>query len=269
MSIKYLVLNILLCFVILLIVIQNYETWNHSIELLPDTRIASKNPETKNENPPMMASTEKPMSIQSYVLISEKNVFSPERKDFPIVTVNKSNPASRPQVVLYGVTIAGDFQAASVVNPGRPLRKGERETMTLRLGENIGQYKLAKVLPDRITMEANGDSFEVLLYDSRSPKRRMEAGTEPKPATVASPQVAAVANPQPTPALNPLPVESPKPVPFQESVRTPKASVQTQGATSLPLNKYTYQLLGPSAAIGRGRIFYPPPGSSTQQSVGK
>jgi FKBP-type peptidyl-prolyl cis-trans isomerase len=77
-------------------------------------------------------------------------------------------------VILYGVTIAGDFQAASLVNPGRPLKKGERETMTVKIGEKIGEYKLAKIQPDRITMESNGDSFEVLLYDSRNPKKRME-----------------------------------------------------------------------------------------------
>ena len=122
MSFKYFVLNILLCFVIILIGVENYETWNHSFELLPDTGIVRKKSETINENPPMVTSTKEPMSIQSYILVSEKNMFSPDRKDFPIVTVNKSNPTTRPQVILYGVAIAGDYQAASVVNPGRPLR---------------------------------------------------------------------------------------------------------------------------------------------------
>ena len=44
--------------------------------------------------------------------------------------------------------------------------------MTVKLGDQIGEFKLAKILPDRITMEAAGDSFEVLLYDPRTPKTK-------------------------------------------------------------------------------------------------
>ena len=255
MSFKYLGLNALLCFVILLIAIKNYETWNHSTELLPDTEIAPKKSETKNENPPMMASTKEPISIQSSNLISEKNIFSPERKDFPTTPLEKSKPILRPQVILYGVAIATDYQSATVVNPGRPLRKEERETLTIKIGEKIGGYKLAKILPDRIAMESNGDTFEVLLYDSKKPKKQMEARAETKPEIIAS------AQPVPVPPSG----EVPTPAPAQESVKEPKAPVQTQVAASLPFNKYTYRLLGPSAVIGRGRIFYtPPPGPSAQ-----
>lgn len=254
MSFKYLVLNTLLCFVILLIAIENYETWNHSADLLSDTGIVPKKSETKNENPPMMASAKEPMSIQSYNLISEKNIFTPERKDFSTTPLEKSKPILRPQVILYGVVIAADYQSATVSNPGRPLRKEERETLTIKIGEKIGEYKLAKILPNRIAMESNGDTFEVLLYDSKNPKKKMEVGTETQPAMIASPQ------PAPVPPSG----EAPKPTPSQESVQKPKVPFQAQGAPSLPLNKYTYQLLGPSAPIRRGRIFYPPPGPSAQ-----
>ena len=64
MSVKYLVLNLLLCFVIVLIAVENYKTWNRSIELLPNTGIVSKKAETKNQNPPMMASTKEPGSVK-------------------------------------------------------------------------------------------------------------------------------------------------------------------------------------------------------------
>ena len=203
----------------------------------------------------MMAALKEPMPIGSYILISEKNIFSPERKDFPTTPLEKSKPILRPQVILYGVAIATDYQSATVVNPGRPLRKGERETLTIKIGEKIGGYKLAKILPDRIAMESNGDTFEVLLYDSKKPKKQMEARAETKPEIIAS------AQPVPVPPSG----EVPTPAPAQESVKEPKAPVQTQVAASLPFNKYTYRLLGPSAVIGRGRIFYtPPPGPSAQ-----
>ncbi len=71
-------------------------------------------------------------------------------------------------MILYGVVVGDDYQSASVSSPGRSLRKGERETMILKMGDRIGGYKLAKIAADRITMEAAGDSFEVLLYDRKN-----------------------------------------------------------------------------------------------------
>ena len=270
MSVKYLVLNILLCFLILFIAIENYQTWNRSADFLPDSGIVYKKLETKNENPPMMVSTKEPTSIQSINLISGKNIFTPERKDFPVSIVpaiaETQKTIVHPQVVLYGVTIADDYQSATVVNPGRPLRKDERETLTIKIGQKIGEYKLAKILPDRIVMENDGDNFEVLLYDPKNPRKRMEVRAEIEPAMIVSTQ----------PALAPPPGEALKATPSQEPVEKPKEPVQAQAiqaraqtVASLPYNKYTYQLLGPSAAISRGRILDPASvtGPPAQESV--
>jgi len=178
MSIKYLALNALLCLVVFLIAIKNYEIWSHPIELLPNTGIESKKAETKNQDPPVTASTKETMPvqspIQSNVPISVRNIFSPERREFSSTPGGQSKPTARPQIILYGVTIAPDYQSASVVNPGRFLYKGERETKTIKVGDQVGGYKLAKILPDRITMEATGDRFDVLLYDPKVPKKRGE-----------------------------------------------------------------------------------------------
>jgi hypothetical protein len=115
---------------------------------------------------------------------------------------------TRPQIILYGVTIAKDYQVASLVHPGRPLQKGEREMITVKLGDNVGAYKLAKILPDRITMESGEDSFDVLLYDANSPKKRAVVKTEVKPAEVKS-TAPAPSPPAPVPA--PKAAEAPKP----------------------------------------------------------
>jgi hypothetical protein len=61
------------------------------------------------------------------------------------------------------------------------VQKGEREIFTVKLGERIGDYKVANISSDRITLEAEADRFEVLLYDSRTPKKRVEVKTETKP----------------------------------------------------------------------------------------
>ncbi len=134
--------------------------------------------------------------VQELGNISEKNIFSPERKEFAVAPSSQKQvkPVIRPQVILSGVMISDELKTASIINPGRHLFKGERETKTVHQGELIGDYTLARILPDRIALERAGDSFEVLLYDPRSPKRRSEERTLPR--------IEAVANVQPTPGAS-------------------------------------------------------------------
>lgn len=148
----------------------------------------------------------KESSEKPYPALVEKNIFSPERKEFPLPVSPASSvkkPTTRPQVVLYGVTLAGDYQSASIVQTGRVPKKGEREMLTLKAREKIGEYELTKILPDRILLESEGDSFEVLLYDAAKPKPRTAVRTESKPAAVTS------ALPGPG---GPSPVEPPRPI---------------------------------------------------------
>jgi len=257
MSFKYIILNLLLLFVILMVAIENYETWNNPIDLTPEKGMAKKS-EVKSENPSTIEVKQEPMSIQSYILISQKNIFSSGRKDFPIAPLEQSKTNVRPQVILYGVTLAEDYQSASVVNPGRPLRKGERETITLKMEEKIGDYKLAKVLPDRIALENNGDTFEVLLYDSTNPKKRIEVKTEVKSPTVTSPQ----------PAPAPLSGEAPKPTPPQESAEKPKEPVRPQISPPPSSPRPTRPSFPPPESRRGRRILYPPSGPSAQEPAG-
>jgi len=225
MSLKYFFPSFLVLLVVILLGVKNYEIWNYPFELSEEnglTRKQGKDPEAARIT---MGSQKDPVSIASYVFIAEKNIFNPERKDFPVRPVETSKQNVRPQVILYGVSIAEDYQAASIINPGRALRKGERETMTLKVGEKVGEYKLAKIQPDRITMESNGDSFEVLLYDSRNPKKRIEVKTEVKPPTVTSTQ------PAPAPTTSPVPQAAPPATaaaPPSASIEKPKEPPQQQ-----------------------------------------
>ena len=45
--------------------------------------------------------------------------------------------------------------------------------MNLKIGDRVGEYKLVKILPDRIALEAMEDTFEVLLSDPNKPKQRI------------------------------------------------------------------------------------------------
>jgi hypothetical protein len=203
--------------VIFLLILKNYETWTRSVEITPERSTVRKQ-EAKIENP----STARPQKVAGMTQpdaasIAVKNIFSPDRKDFPAQS-SDTRKVVRPQIILYGTTIGDDYQFASIVNPGRSLLRGERETMSLKVGDKVGDYKLAKVLPDRIVMEGGEDSFEVLLYDAKAPKKRTEVRTESKPAAVTStlPTVPAPGAPKTTP---PAVAEKAPPVP--PAVTTP------------------------------------------------
>ena len=255
MSLRYGVLCLLLVFVVLLLFLKNYETWTRPIKFIPEKE-ATKKSGTKIEGSPSIVGQKEPTTIEAYILIAEKNIFNPERKDFPIVKPPMAEapkkPPARPKIILYGVTVVGEYQAASLANPGRPLQKGERETFTVKLGERIGEYKLAKITSDRISLEAEGDSFEVLLYDSTTPKRRMGVRTETKPTTVISTQpIPAPPVPKTTlPVSLPIPTAPAKPVPPRETIAPTPQPGPTIPTPTRP---------------GRGRtISNPPAGAPTQ-----
>lgn len=200
MSPRYAVLSLVALCVIFLLILKNYETWTRSHEITPE-RSTAKKQEVKIENPPAGRPQKGAGTTQpDATAIAAKNIFSPDRKDFPVQST-EARKVVRPQIILYGTTIGDDYQFASIVNPGRPLLRGERETMSLKVGDKLGDYKLAKVLPDRIVMEGAEDSFEVLLHDAKAPKKRTEVRTETKPAAVTStlPTAAAPEAPKPKP----------------------------------------------------------------------
>jgi hypothetical protein len=251
MSSKYGFLCFLVLGVVLLLIFKNYGVWTQPIELIPEKNVGKKSqskPQNKPEVPSTIGAQKDPASIKSYISIAAKNIFSPERKDFPIPIGDGKKELVRPQIVLYGVTIVGEYRAASIANPGRPLRKGERETFTVRAGERIGDYKLAKILSDRITLEAQGDTFEVLLYDSKTPKRRMDFKTEGRPATVTSTQPVPPSSPPATPVPASTPAAPGMPGPIPPSVQGRTTTTPAPLSPSAPI---------PSARRGR-TPYYPP-----------
>lgn len=215
MSWRYGVFSLLLFVAVVLLGLKNYDVWTQPMQPLQGEGRAKKG-ETKLEGALATGRQKETTSIASTIAISEKNIFNPDRREFSMTTPEQSKPMTRPQIILYGVTIANDYQAASLVHPGRPLQKGEREMITVKVGEKVGAYKLAKILPDRITMESGEDSFDVLLYDANAPKKRAVIRTEVKPAEVKS---TAPAPSPPAPVPVPKTAEAPKPAePSRERV---------------------------------------------------
>lgn len=137
MSFKYGILCMALFIIVLFLAIKSYDALTHPLNLTLDKGAAKKS-EAKTENSPAMGVVTKATFAASHNLIAEKNIFSPKRKDFQGAGPGSAlNTVARPQVILYGVTIAGNYQSASLVNPGRSLKKGERDLMTSKLGNEL------------------------------------------------------------------------------------------------------------------------------------
>jgi hypothetical protein len=191
MTLRHGVLCLLALVTIVLLAFENYETWTAPIEPVSQKagpKKASVKPERSKSPADQKDSNARP-SVASYIFIAEKNPFHPDRKEFPIPEVPKvevKKPIVRPQVTLYGVTIVGDYQSATISYPGRPLQKGEKETITVRIGDQIGEYKVSQITQDRIGLKTEEDSFEVNLYDTKVPKKRTSVKTENRPAAIVS-----------------------------------------------------------------------------------
>ncbi len=225
MSSRYGIPCILLFFIVLILGYENYETWSSPSAVTPK-RDTGKKGETKPEPPTSAGALKETAPREAFNTIAEKNVFNPDRKEFATVEAAGAGgkPVVRPQITLYGVVIGEDYQTASVINPGRPLHKGEREMKTLKIGDMVGDYKLTKITQDRIVMEAGEDSFEVLLYDPRVPKKRMEARTPTQPATVTSTIPASTPPGATQPGFPPAPSAVVTPPPAMTPAPTPRSA---------------------------------------------
>ena len=223
MSLRYGILNLMVFVAIILIASKTYKAWTDPIEVTPEKEGIRKTLK-KIKNHPIAGDKKESSNLSHHVIISEKNIFSPERKEFPTQTKPEvKKPVVRPQIALYGVTLADDYQSACIGNSGSPAQKGEKEAITIKIGDRIGEYKLTKILPDRIALEAMEDTFEVLLYDPAKPKKRIYAKTESKPVAITSTIPASSAT-----------SASPQIIPAQESSKTAGHVRERTTKTPLP-----------------------------------
>jgi hypothetical protein len=263
MSSRYGVLGLLLFFVILVLGYENYQIWSSPSPLVPPKESGKKG-EGKPDPSPAVAIPREKAPLDSFNVIAEKNIFNPERKEFSPLAAGipgLGRSAPRPQITLYGVAIAEGYMVASIVNPGRPLQKGERETKTIKIGDSVGEYKLTQVLPDRIVMEAGEDTFEVLLHDPKAPKRRVEVRTAAQPATITTtsptqPPPVPGATPVPTPGVtlpaSPIPpAQIPRPIMPLPGIRGSPAPGVAQPAQQPPSSGPFQQPVNPNVLRGR------------------
>lgn len=204
MSLRYGTIIVWVLILSLILALKNEEAWIHAADRETEKKAMGK----PRDKPGVHSNSEKEntlVSSNSSAPIAEKNIFTPERKEFPAIPAERTKPIARtqrPHIILYGIAIAPDYQSASVINPGMALNENERETKTIKVGDRVGGYTLVKIFPDRITMEGPGDSFDVLLYNSNVPKKRVEITTADANTGQPSSEIATgEKNPKPEPQM--------------------------------------------------------------------
>lgn len=189
-----------------------------------------------------------------YAVISEQNLFHPERKIPPEKKQEKEKIIPKPELFLYGTLILDDTSFAFVEDKKAPYStegRGKRQR-TLKKGESLGGYILSEVEANRIVLVKGEDKLVVMLDDKA--KRRGEASSSQMGAGKAaggmtlvppsSPQAAptsvrAVTSPAPGPApgigdpgiLDPRLTRHPQtmPAPAQTGPSSPVSGIGSSG----------------------------------------
>ena len=120
-----------------------------------------------------------------YAVISEQNLFHPERKIPPEKQPEKVIP--KPDVFLYGTLITDDVSFAFIEDKKAPYStagRGKRQ-VTLKKGDNLSGYILSEIEANRIVLVKGEDKLVVTL-DDRGKRRAGEASASQMGARTAA-----------------------------------------------------------------------------------
>ncbi len=124
--------------------------------------------------------------VHDPLLISEQNLFHPERKIPPEKRVD-GPPQPKPEFVLYGTTITDTVRLAYMEDKTSPasMQKTKRHH-TLKKGDVLSGYVLREIEEDRVVMERDDEKIIVTVYDSQ--KTRGVASPQPPQPVPTPPQ---------------------------------------------------------------------------------
>ncbi|MDA8125426.1 MAG: hypothetical protein M0009_09585 [Deltaproteobacteria bacterium] len=219
------VLNGLLAAALALVAYGTVAPFLRPVAISFPTLKASPAPVDENATPPASA------AATDYVVISNQNLFHPERKIPPEKPVEKVIP--RPDVVLYGTVLAGERSFAFVEDRRAPYStagRGKRQ-MTLKKGDSLSGYIVSEIEANRIVLAKGEDKFTVLL-DDRGKKRADEtaSSTNGRAASGGSGALQSF----PAPAFPTVPLPSPKSAPSGKSSGIPGPTAPASAPASLP-----------------------------------
>jgi hypothetical protein len=131
--------------------------------------VAKKSAEVKGEE---KASQPQVPSVTEYALISEENLFHPERK-IPVEKKEEA-PLPKPDFVLFGTLITDDLKLAYLEDlkaPRSSAGRGKRQ-VALKKGDTMSGFTLKEIETDKIVMVRGEEKMIVPVNDPSHPKTR-------------------------------------------------------------------------------------------------
>ncbi len=182
-------------------------------------------------------------SPADYAVISEQNLFHPERKIPPEKQQEKVIP--KPELFLYGTLITNDGGFAFIEDKKAPYStegRGKRQ-ITLKKGDSLSGYTLSEVEANRVVFIKGEDKLVVTL-DDREKRRAGRASASP--ATIGS----APGGTTPfQPAASSFPQAAPSPGPGMgvPGSRPPSQPFVSPSSPAAPSSAQEAPLRGPAA----------------------
>jgi hypothetical protein len=124
-----------------------------------------------------------------YVIVTEKNLFHPERK-MPLEKKEEERVA-RPEIIFYGAIITGEKKIAYIEDKKNPYftpGRGKRQTPVVQ-GAMIGGYTLKEVNPETIVLVRGKDKMVVNLRDQKDRKEMESKAMQRPPQPTHTPRI--------------------------------------------------------------------------------
>jgi hypothetical protein len=173
------VINILLVAVVLSLSVSLYRTYRKISDFtFPteefNTRINTGSSKKTGPQKPkkLVASPQAPP--QEYSVVSEKNLFHPDRKPRESKTSVEEAKKEKPDIIIYGTILSGNTRLALIEDKKNPLStpgRGKRQRL-IKEQDEISGYKVLEITESSILIGDEDDSFLYRIEDSSKEKHK-------------------------------------------------------------------------------------------------
>jgi len=161
-------LNLILLAIIVLILYTIFPLFKMDLKYtLPAVKKSLDNQDEKS-----VESRTHTISPSDYMLISEENLFHPERRIPP--EKKEEQPLPKPEFVLYGILITNDISFAYLEDTKAPRNtpgRGKRQ-IALKKGATLSGFNLKEINVDSIVMVRGEEKMTLYVHDTQRPKKR-------------------------------------------------------------------------------------------------
>ncbi len=161
-------LNLILSAIIVLILYTIFPSFKMQLKYsLPSIKKSLDNQEEK-----LPESRTHIISPSDYMLVSEENLFHPERRIPP--EKKEEQPLPKPEFVLYGTLITNDISFAYLEDTKAPRNtpgRGKRQ-IAMKKGDTLSGFNLKEINVDSIVMARGEEKITIYVYNTQKPKKR-------------------------------------------------------------------------------------------------